>query len=934
MKNGQDAGRLAGVRTRLRRLPWVRGLLLLWGAGVAAAVVSSFLAGAPRVFAGEEATACLECHGDAEMTAVRDGKEVSAFVDAKAYAASVHADLDCTDCHDDAKLVDDEHPADLKRVDCGSCHEEKKKQHEASIHGQALAKGDAMAPSCAECHGTHAILPSENPDSRTAVMNIPMLCGRCHHEGSPVSRTHDIPQDRIFENYSQSMHGEGLYRKGLVVTAVCTSCHTSHDILPHGDKKSSINPDNIVATCSRCHANIERVHRKRIEGRLWEAEPHKIPVCIECHAPHKYRRAQSRPREERSQICMDCHGNKDLTVERDGKTISLYVDDEKRSHGVHGEQPCAACHVEVMLPESAKFATRPCEPVKSKVDCAACHAETVRDYRSSVHGRMHEQGDPDAPSCLDCHDKHATVSRVLPTSPTFPRNIPDLCARCHREGEKAARRVKSDNKNIVRNYLMSIHGKGLVESGLIVTATCIDCHTSHHELPASDPESSVHTNNVAHTCGKCHHGIEEKFKRSIHWPENVKTDKELPTCEDCHTSHTISRTDQDNFRFRMMDQCGRCHREQSDSFFETFHGKVSLLGSARAAKCYDCHGTHDILPPSDPGSTLSRAHVVETCAKCHKSAHKQFAGYLTHATHHDSEKYPWLFWSFWIMTALLALAATAGTKLYRRFDRYQRTMHLMMMLSFFTLAVTGMSLKFSYMGWANAVQWALGGAESLGVLHRLGAVVLSGVFVAHLISVKRKKQRSGLSWRKFVGGPSSILFNRNDLTEFIGSMKWFFGLGPRPKYGRYTYWEKFDYFAVFWGVFVIGMTGLILWFPEVFTLVIPGWFVNVATIIHSDEALLAVGFIFTIHFFNTHFRPDKFPMDPVIFTGRVSLEELKHDKPGEYERMVASGELESHMVDPMPRAAEKGFRIFGFVMLGIGLTLIALIVYAMVFGYR
>jgi cytochrome b subunit of formate dehydrogenase len=278
--------------------------------------------------------------------------------------------------------------------------------------------------------------------------------------------------------------------------------------------------------------------------------------------------------------------------------------------------------------------------------------------------------------------------------------------------------------------------------------------------------------------------------------------------------------------------------------------------------------------------------------------------------------------------------AAGGTKIYRRFNRYQRTLHILMMLSFFTLATTGMALKFSYMGWAQAVRWALGGAESLGVLHRFGAVVLGGVFITHVISLRRMKRRSGQTWMQIIKGPNSIIFNKNDLKEFGASLKWFFGLGPRPRYGRYTYWEKFDYFAVFWGVAVIGFTGLILWFPETFTHVIPGWFVNVATIIHSDEALLAVGFIFTIHFFNTHFRPDKFPMDPVIFTGRVSVEELKYDKPREYEEMKASGKLGEYLVDPFPRAVERGFRIFGFIALGFGLLLIGLIVYAMLFGYR
>ena len=190
------------------------------------------------------------------------------------------------------------------------------------------------------------------------------------------------------------------------------------------------------------------------------------------------------------------------------------------------------------------------------------------------------------------------------------------------------------------------------------------------------------------------------------------------------------------------------------------------------------------------------------------------------------------------------------------------------------------------------------------------------------------------TWLEVITGPDSIIFNRRDIREFGQSIKWFFGLGPRPQYGRYTYWEKFDYFAVGWGVIIIGGTGLVLWFPELFTYVFPGWAINVATIIHSDEALLAVGFIFTIHFFNTHFRPDKFPMDPVIFTGLVSVAELKYDKPGEYEAMRESGELEKHLVDRYPPQGERGMRIFGTVALAFGLVLLALIIYTMLFGYR
>jgi cytochrome b subunit of formate dehydrogenase len=551
----------------------------------------------------------------------------------------------------------------------------------------------------------------------------------------------------------------------------------------------------------------------------------------------------------------------------------------------------------------------------------------------------------------------------MPDSPTYPRNVPELCARCHRRGEVAAKRLESEIPDIVESYDMSIHGKGLVESGLVVSATCTSCHTTHHPQAAGHQDSSVHPDNIAATCGTCHHGIEETFKTSIHWPENVETDRALPTCEGCHTSHTISRIDVEGFRLRMMNQCGRCHTDEAETFFDTYHGKVSRLGSEGAAKCYDCHGTHGILPPHEPDSTLSRRNVVDTCAQCHAGAHRRFAGYLTHATHHDPDRYPYLFYAFWFMTALLVGTLTFAIlhtvawlwrllrtreqwvhskhapheRMYLRFDRSQRVMHLVMMLSFFTLALTGMALKFSYMGWAVVLSKLLGGFNTMGILHRIGALTLLGLFFYHLY-------QAWLSWRQSGEGLIAFMFVKNpmsltmkDVREVWQSINWFFGRGPRPNYGRFTYWEKFDYLAVFWGVFIIGSTGLILWFPEFFTRILPGQSVNVATIIHSDEALLAVAFIFTIHFFNTHFRPDKFPMDPVIFTGRVPLEELRRDKPAEYDEFVARGKVEKideRLVEPFRPEAERGFKIFGFIALGIGITLIALILYSMVFAYR
>jgi cytochrome b subunit of formate dehydrogenase len=272
---------------------------------------------------------------------------------------------------------------------------------------------------------------------------------------------------------------------------------------------------------------------------------------------------------------------------------------------------------------------------------------------------------------------------------------------------------------------------------------------------------------------------------------------------------------------------------------------------------------------------------------------------------------------------------------YQRFTRLNRVLHAIMIVSFMSLALTGMTLKFSYTSWAGFLARRLGGFESAGFIHRAAAVLMFGLFVTHLWDLNRiRRQEHGGSLLKMLFGPDSLMLNRRDLSEFVGSLKWFVGAGPRPQYGRWTYWEKFDYFAVFWGIFVIGSTGLFLWFPVFFTRFLPGWLINVATIIHSDEALLATGFIFTVHFFNTHLRPEKFPMDTVVFTGRMPVAELKRDKPAEYEALVAAGRLQENLVEPYQPVVIRTIRAFAWTALATGTLIVLWIVYAMVFAYR
>jgi len=735
------------------------------------------------------------------------------------------------------------------------------------------------------------------------------------------------------------------------VTAVCTSCHTSHFVLPHTDPRSSISQGQIAATCTRCHAQIEAVHQKVIRGELWEKQPNLIPACVDCHQPHRVRKVfYTQGMSDRD--CQRCHGDPGL---KSARGAWLFVKQEELAGSRHRRVACVQCHT-----NARPAPDRPCRTIAPKVDCSICHPEQEAQYNQSTHGQLAAKAGPDAPACRDCHGTHGTSGKNELHSPTFSRNVPALCARCHRAGQKAAVRYHGKEINPVEHYLESIHGKGLLESGLTVTANCGDCHTAHRELPSRDPRSSVNRNNVAQTCAQCHRGIYELFNASIHSEKINRSGKPQPVCSECHSAHSIVRTDQAGFQLQMMNQCGRCHRAITESYFETYHGKVSRLGYLKTAKCSDCHGAHDILPVDDARSRLSRTNIVKTCARCHPGSHRRFAGYLTHATHHDPHKYPFLFWTFWGMTGLLvgtltlsglhtaawlprslqyrqelkALHDGAGQLYVRRFTKLQRNLHLMVILSFIGLALTGMMLKFSYTKWALVLARLFGGFEAAGWIHRFCAILTFTYFGLHVWDLVRRRRSNGKSWRAFLTDPEGILFNRNDWRELISSIKWFAGRGPRPNYGRWTYWEKFDYFAVFWGVAVIGSSGLLLWFPTFFTRLLPGWMINVATTIHSDEALLAVGFIFTIHFFNTHFRPEKFPMDTVIFTTGVPLEEFRKDRPREYQQMVESGQLEQNLMEPPVPLAVKLWRRFGFTALTLGLLLIALIIYAEIFVYR
>jgi cytochrome b subunit of formate dehydrogenase len=263
-----------------------------------------------------------------------------------------------------------------------------------------------------------------------------------------------------------------------------------------------------------------------------------------------------------------------------------------------------------------------------------------------------------------------------------------------------------------------------------------------------------------------------------------------------------------------------------------------------------------------------------------------------------------------------------GNRHFARFTAAQRTMHAVLFSTFLGLAATGLPLRFSESIWARGLAKFVGGFGAILFFHKFFAIALTIAFLVHVKDIFQRalvKREKGVFW-----GATSMVANWKDVKDIFAHMRWFIGLGQRPKFDRYAYWEKFDYWAVFWGMIVIGFSGYAMWFAPFFAHFLPGWALNAVLVIHSEEGLLAILFIFSIHFVNTHLRPDSFPMDMVIFTGVESEEEFKHKRPLEYQRMVAEGKLESRLAEKPQKWFVNFSRIVGFLAISVGLILLIL----------
>lgn len=733
---------------------------------------------------------------------------------------------------------------------------------------------------------------------------------------------------------------------------LCVMCHGEKDIWETDTLHLYVGPEHLSddihwqkgLRCHDCHGGNPQSFELREAHALENgfrkiATPADVPsFCGHCHSDADYmsKSAPDANVEIVAQFWRSAHGQ-DLKQAADPTTAAN----------------CTSCH--------AKHSTRAVDDPASAVHpsrlvetCGSCH-QTQRDEllvgMHRVAGAKDDAGTATALSCTKCHgsDVHGMRPVQDEDSPVFVHHQVQNCGECH---EKS-----------LDTYLDSVHGHGLQRSGLVATAVCSSCHNAHAVFPPPDKRSMLHATKVAGTCGKCHMFIEDRLALSIHGrgrgfgelADRVApggTKKRKPSCTDCHRGHNLPDPGSAAFRIQQPNLCGNCHDDLSVRYAMSLHGQLTDLGNTEAAKCSDCHGSHDILPIDDPKSRMSVANRVDTCRKCHEDAAANLVSFDPHADHKDPKRSALLYYAhrgmellllsvfcfFGVHTGLWFIRSwihrvkhniprrlAQGRRAYTRFEPIHRYLHVIVIVSFLGLALTGLPLKYSQQPWAKWLADAMGGFQTTSVLHRFCAVLTGFYCVTHLIWLLRrigKGRAEEKSWKTILVGPDSMIINLRDLKDFGRMLRWFIGLGPRPTFERWTYWEKFDYWAVFWGVTIIGSTGLMLWFPDVVCTVLPGRALNIAKVIHSEEALLATGFIFTIHFFNTHLRAEKFPMDMGMLAGMVTEEELQHERPDFVARMREEGRLDALRTTAPSNSKLWWIRLGGALALALGIALL------------
>ncbi len=573
--------------------------------------------------------------------------------------------------------------------------------------------------------------------------------------------------------------------------------------------------------------------------------------------------------------CLDCH------------------DQAGYQGSVHEMMGCTGCH------EQHENYPHPGGVPKPK--CETCHAGEVKAFAGSVHAERAKQGTADTPTCGNCHGNvHSVLPATDARSPVSKKLLPVTCGNCHADPAFLARHEIAF-AHPVEAYRLSVHGRAIA-SGNDKAAACSDCHSSHAIQPGSDARSKVNRKNVPATCGACHAEIAKTYAASVHGRAVARGVSGAPVCTDCHGEHRILAPSEPGSLVNparvSTATCGRCHgderlaarynlpMENVTNYEDSYHGLASRGGSQTVANCASCHGIHNILPSSDPNSTINAKNLAKTCGACHSGAGRHFAigsvhGGLTSRGEHISVRWIRLAYA-WIIPLTLGfmllhnavdffskMIRGAGPHHGRKVPRMNlnfRIAHWLVMLSFPALALTGFALKFPESWWAPMIHHRAG-------MHRIAAAVLCAAVLYHMIHLLLARRDRVILKR--------LLPIYQDVRDAIGLLRYNLGWqSQRPVFRTFSYGEKMEYWAFMWGTIVMAASGFLLWFDNLALRWFPKWVTDAATALHFYEAILATGAILVWHFYLVIFDPEVYPMDRAWLTGKAPHERLKEDQSG------------------------------------------------------
>lgn len=650
-----------------------------------------------------------------------------------------------------------------------------------------------------------------------------------------------------------------------------------------------------------------------VDGSSYNKSVHQQLICIDCHEGVK---ADDIPHRKKIKPvnCLTCHDDipsKHVFHPQLAKSIPV---------GKTSAITCSNCHGKHDI-ISSKLPTSKFHVSKVSESCAECHSDVKSKFISSEHGRALIEGVKDAPNCLICHRQELSNLNGIRDSLTYKTEQEKMCLSCHLDNTDVRART-SPSAGFIAAYEKSVHGYAL-HHGNAKAANCVDCHGSHDMQKSFTPTAHVNKLHISETCSKCHTDIAKEYNESIHGTALVKGVKDSPACTDCHGEHEILPHDNPHSRVAAanisVQVCSPCHSSlklsekygiasgRSESFADSYHGLAIKAGSVEVANCASCHGVHNIKPSSDSTSMISKANVVATCGKCHPGANERFTIGSVHSTTTSKEE-PLLYWiaTSYILLIIVTIGGMFfhnlldfikkskqklmirrglipeehhGTRMYVRMTLNERVQHAALFTSFITLVLTGFALKFPNAWWVVPIQNISPLMfEIRGIVHRVAAVVMvlaSFYHIYYLFFIPRGKQLL-----------KDLLPVSKDIPDFIGVFKYYIGLSQsKPKFGRFSYIEKAEYWALVWGTIVMTVTGIILWFDNTFLGLLTklGW--DAARTVHYYEAWLATLAIIVWHFYFIIFNPDVYPINLAFWKGTLTEEEMMDEHPLELEKI-------------------------------------------------